>query len=134
MIDWVKLNGGSTENIVIDNFGDMGFGVKANVNLSEGQLICAVPYHLIFTVTNAQESLKNLVTNDPILKNMNNVALAVLLIMEYVKGSKSFWWPYIQALPRKYMTVLYFNTNDLLKLKGSPAFGKFSFFLPYINE
>lgn len=106
----------------------MGYGLKAEADLTEGQLICAVPYRLIFTVENVPDRLKSLRSNDPILRNMDNVALAVFLIFEYVKGSKSFWHPYIRALPGTYMTILYFPPEDFLNLKGSPAFGKFQKF------
>ena len=33
----------------------------------------------------------------------------------------SYWEPYINVLPSKYSTVLYFTPEDFAELKGSPA-------------
>ena len=67
---------------------------------------------------------------DPILRSMQNVAIAVFLILEkYSKSSKeSFWSPYIESLPSSYDTILYFTKDEMELLKFSPsAFRKFTF-------
>lgn len=59
-----------------------------------------------------------------LLRNMPNVALAIFILYECLQvDSKSFWHPYLTSLPVKYSTPLYFNTDDLEALKGSPTFG-----------
>jgi hypothetical protein len=54
---------------------------------------------------------------------MPNVALSLLLLIEKFKHD-SFWKPYIAVLPADYTTVLYFKTNELQELKGSPSLGE----------
>lgn len=54
---------------------------------------------------------------------MPNVALAFHVLSERY-DAKSFWKPYLDALPSSYDTVMYFNPDEITELKGSPAFGK----------
>lgn len=65
----------------------------------------------------------SLIRTDPMLQHMPNVALSLLLLIEKFKPD-SFWKPYIAVLPAEYTTVLYFKTNELQELKGSPSLGK----------
>ena len=74
-------------------------------------------------------SLGHFIDNDPILSQMPNVALAFHVLSE-LYDTKSFWKPYLQALPSSYDTVMYFNPQEIAELKGSPAFGK----LPYLSS
>jgi hypothetical protein len=60
---------------------------------------------------------------DAMLQHMPNVALSLLLLVEKFKAD-SFWKPYIAVLPTEYTTVLYFKTNELQELKGSPSLGE----------
>lgn len=60
---------------------------------------------------------------DPMLQHMPNVALSLLLLVEKFRPD-SFWKPYIAVLPAEYTTVLYFKTNELQELKGSPSLGE----------
>lgn len=54
---------------------------------------------------------------------MPNVALAFHILNEFY-NPKSFWKPYLDALPSSYDTVMYFTPSEMEDLKGSPAFGK----------
>lgn len=54
---------------------------------------------------------------------MPNVALAFHVLNE-LYDPKSFWKPYLDALPISYDTVMYFTPDEITELKGSPAFGK----------
>lgn len=54
---------------------------------------------------------------------MPNVALAFHVLNE-LYDPKSFWKPYLDALPSSYDTVMYFSPDEITELKGSPAFGK----------
>ena len=53
---------------------------------------------------------------------MPNVALAFHILNESY-NPKSFWKPYLDALPSSYDTVMYFTPSEMEDLKGSPAFG-----------
>lgn len=63
---------------------------------------------------------------DTMVRLMPNVAIALLLLVERFRTDKqSFWAPYINMLPAVYSTVLYFSTQELQELKGSPALGRY---------
>lgn len=70
-------------------------------------------------------STEELASRDPLLIHMPNVALALLLLLQR-RDPQSFWKPYVNILPQKYTTVLYFSPDEMLHLKGSPAFGNSS--------
>lgn len=68
--------------------------------------------------------LGKLHSQDMMLRNMPNVALAIFILVESLrKDKKSFWHPYLTTLPVSYSTPVYFEVTDLEALKGSPAFG-----------
>lgn len=126
MVKWVKCNGGVAEYVTINKFENMGYGLQATKNLSKGEVICSMPKTLMMTVENVkQSSLKQLYNSDPILKNMDNVALALFLVLEYLKGTNSFWHPYIATLPGYHNTILYFTLDELKELECSPTFGEY---------
>ncbi|XP_044255810.1 actin-histidine N-methyltransferase [Tribolium madens] len=118
---WASENGAQLNGCSIEEFEGYGLGVKANVDIAESSLVIAVPRKLMMSVENAKESiLKDLIEKDKILGSMPNVTLAIFLLLEKFKGD-SFWKPYIDILPKKYTTVLYFSIDELEELRGSPT-------------
>lgn len=127
-----------------------GCCVKATLEIQEGDLLFSIPHELVMSTETARSSslgtqqiskrallcyvLKyhyflssfcftgGFISNDPILSQMPNVALAVHVLNE-VYNSSSFWKPYLDALPVSYDTVMYFTPDEMMELKGSPAFG-----------
>lgn len=79
--------------------------------------------HLLLFIVNFIVILGELATKDPLIVHMPNVALALLVLLQR-RDPLSFWKPYINMLPQKYTTVLYFSPEEIVQLKGSPAFGK----------
>lgn len=68
--------------------------------------------------------LGKLHSQDMMLRNMPNVALAIFILVESLrKDKKSFWYPYLTTLPMTYSTPVYFGVADIEALKGSPTFG-----------
>lgn len=119
--DWVSSNGAIFTGTSIGNFAGFGLGMKADMDIVQGSLVIAVPRTLMMTVESAARTqLAPLLERDHILKNMPNVALAVFLLMEKFKGD-SFWKPYIDLLPKRYTTVLYFTVDEMEELIGSPT-------------
>lgn len=107
----------------------MDYGLEAVKDIREGDLICSISRKVMMSFENIKNSpLEHLFKNDPILSNMGNVALALFLILEYLKGKDSFWYSYISSLPTSYNTVLYFELDDFLEMQHSPTFGKHLFF------
>jgi len=71
-------------------------------------------------------SLGTLITNDQLLRSMPNIALALFLIHEQ---SQSKWKPYIDILPNHFNTPLYFDYDQLNRLKPSAALCKKNFLI-----
>ena len=62
------------------------------------------------------------VKDDPLVKDMPNLELVMILLNELSRGRNSFWSAYIDILPSSYSTPLYMNREELLQLKPSPSF------------
>jgi hypothetical protein len=75
-------------------------------------------------------SLGSLTTNDQLLRSMPNVALALFLLHE---RSQTKWKPYIDVLPNHFNTPLYFDFEQLNRLKSSAAFSKNKFIVSLFN-
>ncbi|KAE8752232.1 hypothetical protein FOCC_FOCC001025 [Frankliniella occidentalis] len=119
---WLKNNNVEFDGLRIAEYPGMEFGIEAEKDFKEGDMMIAVPRRVMLTVENIHQSpLKELAKKDPLIVHMPNVALALLLLL-HRRDLQSFWKPYINMLPSKYTTVLYFNPEELMHLKGSPAF------------
>ncbi|XP_058798378.1 actin-histidine N-methyltransferase isoform X2 [Phymastichus coffea] len=121
-INWMKKNGAKIDGVRIDYFPSYELGLRANIDLNEGEVILEIPRALIFNVYSAASELNNL-KSDTILQNMPQIALAIALLIEKRKDF-SIWKSYLNILPRKYNTILYMNKEEMFLLKGSPSFEK----------
>nr|CAD7587343.1 unnamed protein product [Timema genevievae] len=120
-ISWMKSNGAEVDGVKIAQFSGYDYGLQAEKDFEEGELMIAVPRKLMMSADNAKDSvLGPLMRKDPMLQHMPNVALSLLLLAEKFNPD-SFWRPYIKVLPTLYTTVLYFTTSELQELKGSPT-------------
>ncbi|XP_013173018.1 PREDICTED: histone-lysine N-methyltransferase setd3 [Papilio xuthus] len=118
---WLRDNGAQFEGVEISEFEGYDMGLKATKDFPEDSLILTVPGKLMLTEKNAIESeLNSFINVDPILMNMSNISLALYLLLERSKP-ESFWKPYIDVLPDKYNTILYFTAEELAQLKPSPV-------------
>lgn len=76
-----------------------------------------------------------LFSGDTMVHHMPNVALSLLLLVErFRKDKESDWLPYLNMLPSRYTTVLYFTPQQLQELRGSPALGKYFYVYMYIHK
>ncbi len=69
-------------------------------------------------------SLGPLIINDQLLLSMPNIALALFLLHERFQSK---WKPYIDILPDHFDTPLYFDSEQLNRLKPSASFCKKKF-------
>ncbi|KAM3961518.1 SET domain containing 3 [Aphomia sociella] len=121
-LKWLNENGAQFEGVEISEFEGYELGLKAAKNFSEGSLLLTVPIKLMMTEQNARKSdLSAFISVDPLLQNMPNITLALFLLLEK-KNPDSFWRPYIDILPEKYSTILYYTAEELSELRPSPAF------------
>ncbi|XP_068711253.1 actin-histidine N-methyltransferase-like [Montipora foliosa] len=121
---WFSENNGKAEQVIVDDFGEQGLGLRAVTDIKEGVLFATIPRQLMMSAETARGSeLGPLIEQDNILRVMQNACLVIHVYCEKLKKD-SFWKPYLDILPSTYSTTLYFSVEEMQLLKGSPAFGE----------
>ncbi|XP_065309633.1 actin-histidine N-methyltransferase [Dermacentor albipictus] len=119
-LKWCSGNGAYLGGVSIKDLPDDECGFVADEQIEESNQFLGVPLKLMMTTAAAKKSkLGPLLRDDPIMKSMSNVSLAMFLILEFCAGESSFWHPYISTLPASFNTVLYFSVEELELLCGS---------------
>ncbi|XP_017030448.1 actin-histidine N-methyltransferase [Drosophila kikkawai] len=116
--EWAKAAGVQSEGVEIAIFPGYQLGLRATRDLAADEQVLSVPRKLIFSEEHLPESDRRLFCNYPLLTNFN---LAYALVIEKVRGAESEWRPYIDLLPAKYNTVLYFSVAQMQRLRGTAA-------------
>jgi protein-histidine N-methyltransferase len=80
-----------------------------------------IPDSLIFSFNKVQDRLPEILKQCPLFENNSSVRLSFALITEKL-NPKSKWKPYLDVLPEKFRTVLYFTPNEMNELRGTSAF------------
>ncbi|XP_016982700.1 actin-histidine N-methyltransferase [Drosophila rhopaloa] len=113
---WAKNGGVHSEGLEIAIFPGYQLGLRATRQLEKEELVLSVPRALIFS----EESKSNcrLFGN---MQQATHLNLAHDLVIEKIRGEASDWRPYIDVLPAKYNTVLYFSTKQMQRLRGTAA-------------
>ncbi|XP_050677459.1 actin-histidine N-methyltransferase [Leptidea sinapis] len=121
-VSWLEENGAQFEGVAISAFDGYGLGLKALKHFPDESLILTIPEKVMMTEQDAYNSeLSGFIKKDLLMQTMSNVSLALFLLLEKSKPD-SFWKPYIDNLPEKYSTVLYFTLDELAEIKPSPVF------------
>lgn len=120
--EWAKENGAKFDGIRIQTIPNYELGLIATKDFKRGELFATIPKKMLFTLDNLSETALNVMNQLPVLDTMLNVKLAFALVIERLNGSGSFWKPYIDMLPERYPTVMYFTPNEISELKGTTAF------------
>ncbi|XP_062554114.1 actin-histidine N-methyltransferase [Armigeres subalbatus] len=120
---WAKENGCEFDGVKISEFSGFELGLEATKHFKEGELFVTVPKKLIFSVT-ADSKIPDIMKDIPVMvvQNLSNLMLALLLIVERFQPN-SVWKPYLDVLPDRYSTVMYFSPAEMAELKGTSAFG-----------
>lgn len=121
-IQWLNNNEVDTSAIEIEDVQHLGYGVKATKDLKEMDPFIIVPRKIMLTTDTARESgLDALIVEDKILQAMPSIVLALHLLCER-RSAESYWKPYLDMIPGRYTTPLYFTPEEMTLLKGSPAY------------
>lgn len=120
---WAKEQGCEFDGVKISEFSGYELGLEATKDFKEGDVFVTVPKKLIFSVT-ADSKIPDIMKDIPVMmvQNLSNLMLALLLIVERFQPS-SVWKPYLDVLPDRYSTVMYFSPAEIAELKGTSAFG-----------
>ncbi|CAB3976636.1 histone-lysine N-methyltransferase setd3 [Paramuricea clavata] len=117
--EWLKENGADSENVEVYSSSDYDCGVRAVTTFQAGEKIFNIPRKLILTSEHSSSTfLGSIIETDKLLRVMPNVVLALKLLNESHEED-SFWKPYIDILPRKFSTPLFFTQEELSALQGS---------------
>uniref|UniRef100_A0A914HF26 protein-histidine N-methyltransferase n=1 Tax=Globodera rostochiensis TaxID=31243 RepID=A0A914HF26_GLORO len=68
------------------------------------------------------DSLKKILVEDELIQSMENVALAMSVAHEVLRGSESEWAPYFNMLPSTFFTPIFYTEEQFQALKPSPVF------------
>lgn len=111
---WAKENGVQYEGVQIKEFPGYDLGLEATRDIKKDEVIFAIPRKLILS----EEHLECVFVRN--FFKLSNLKLAFALMVESLK-TESFWKPYIDLLPERYNTVLYYTVEEMAQLKGSNA-------------
>lgn len=120
--EWARANGATFDGISIQQFPQYEFGLMAQKNFQRNELFIQIPKKMILTLDNLSEVAVEVIAQMPVLDTMPNVKLAVALVIEKLRGNASFFKSYLDLLPERYSTVMYFTPNEMNELRGSSAF------------
>lgn len=120
-IQWFNENGGKANKITIQESIDpsLGLGIYTLDNVNESDEVLYVPNNLVFSIESLQSS------NDPIHQkifkkyasnNENDILVSILLLEKY-RGIESFYFPYIELLPRNIPNLMSFSSEELQALE-----------------
>lgn len=115
---WARKGGVKSDAVEIATFPGYQLGLRATRDIAADEQVLSVPRELIFSEEHLPEALRSLFINFPLLTNLN---LAHALVIEKVRGAASIWQPYIDTLPSRYNTVLYFTVEHMQRLRGTSA-------------
>ncbi|KRX99954.1 Histone-lysine N-methyltransferase setd3 [Trichinella pseudospiralis] len=121
---WCKKNSIKTFGVKPEAVENYGIGMVATEDISQGKLLVSVPRKEMLTAGSLKScpAMKHLLKDDPILNNMNNVALTMSILYELFLGKKSHWYEYLRFLPTEYSVPLYFDEEAFSALKISAFF------------
>lgn len=120
--EWAKSNGAQFDGVRIQQFPHYELGLVATKDFKRGEFFATIPKKMLFTLENLSETVIEVMNQMPVIDTMLNVKLAFALVIERLSGNASFWKPYIDMLPERYPTVMYFTPNEISELKGTAAF------------
>lgn len=94
--------------------------------LKKEEVFIEIPESMIFSFNKIQEQLPEMLRQRifydcPLFDNMSHIRLTFALIIEKLNG-QSKWKPYLDILPEKFRTVLYFTPAEMKELQGTMAF------------
>jgi protein-histidine N-methyltransferase len=122
IVDWLAQNGARLGRLDLANEGDTGRGVRARTDIEAGERVLEVPRACLITTETARASAVGRAlaagaagTEPP----SAHTVLAACLLHER-DDPRSFWRPYLDALPSSFPSVpLFYGDGELALLRGS---------------
>uniref|UniRef100_A0A336K0U1 protein-histidine N-methyltransferase n=1 Tax=Culicoides sonorensis TaxID=179676 RepID=A0A336K0U1_CULSO len=117
---FIEDNGGKINDVKITDFPGYDLGLEALKDFKENEMFITIPDKLVFSFDKAAENVQYAAKMVSLIASMPNISLAFFLMIERLNPN-SFWKPYLDVLPERYSTVMYFTPTELNELKGSSA-------------
>ncbi|XP_030850055.1 SET domain-containing protein 4 [Strongylocentrotus purpuratus] len=114
LMKWMKEHGFNCKGCCLKPavFSDTGRGLMTKKNLRPGDSIVEIPRHLLVTA-------KDILNTElgPIIKRQRQKptpyqVVCAFLLTERSKGKSSFWYPYINVLPKDFTTPAFGSTKQ----------------------
>ncbi|XP_015033392.2 actin-histidine N-methyltransferase [Drosophila willistoni] len=112
--EWAKAGGIHSDGVEIAIFPGYQMGLRATKDINADQQVLRVPRKKIFS----EEQLSK-TERESFCNFTTNFNLANALVVEKSRGADSIWKPYIDVLPSRYNTVLYFTVEQMRRLRGT---------------
>lgn len=105
-LDWLKVNGATFEKLEFKNDGEGVGCVYATTEVEENESFATIPFKVCITEDIARKEFPN-------LKEFSARTVSCLyLLLQKQLGENSFYWPYINILPKEVKTPLLFEEDD----------------------
>ncbi|XP_041463204.1 SET domain-containing protein 4-like isoform X2 [Lytechinus variegatus] len=124
LMKWMKEHGFSCKRCCLKPafFPDTGRGLMARKNFRPGDLIVEIPRRLLVTPKDVLNTELGPLIKRQLQKPTPYQAVCAFLIMERTNGKSSFWYPYINVLPKDFTTPAFcFATQAQFDLLPSQA-------------
>lgn len=124
-VTWCQGQGAKFSKIQLKKLAGHDLGLIAKEPLKKDEIFVEIPEAMIFSFNKVQEGfpemLKQRVFLDcPLFDGMSHVRLAFALMVEKLNPN-SKWKPYLDILPEKFRTVLYYTPSEMKELQGTIA-------------
>ncbi|XP_049535413.1 actin-histidine N-methyltransferase [Anopheles darlingi] len=121
-VQWANSNGCYCSKVrIVEHPAYGGLGLESTGPIGAGESVIEVPKALFFYV-NDEPRYRQVLDLMPgaMMKEQGNIMLALALIMERFRKD-SFWRPYLDVLPERYTTPLFYTPEDMIELRETAA-------------
>lgn len=124
-VGWCQEQGAKFDKIQLTKLAGYDLGLVAKTELKKDETFIEVPDSMIFSFSKIQEDLPEMLKQRvfldcPLFDGMSHIRLAFALMVEKLNVNSRFK-PYLDILPEKYRTVLYFTPAEMKELQGTMA-------------
>lgn len=124
-IAWSHDQGAKFSKIQLKKISGYDLGLVAKQPLKKDEVFIEIPDSMIFSFSKIQEDLPDMLKQRvfldcPLFDGMSHIRLAFALMVERLNPN-SKWKSYLDVLPEKFRTVLYFTPSDMKELQGTMA-------------
>lgn len=124
-LSWCQEQGAKFPKVELKKIAGYDMGLVAKQPLKQDEVFVEIPESMIFSFTKIQEDLPPMLKQRvflecPLFDGMTHIRLAFALMVEKL-NINSKWKPYLDVLPEKFRTVLFFTPTEMKELQGTTA-------------